>query len=269
MLDQSESLPHTVRLNVPGRIRHPSIRGCLLIGPLRSMFLSVIFDQNGVQVRWLSGAVYMEKDGYGLLIDAPATAVSLLEDRLPHIQSIILTSGGIASVGGLVPVLCALEATRPVDLPLSLHFAFGEERGAMMAEAWVRGWPCGYPLTLDGEVPGGRFDAGPFSIVTSGLKCGEPEWGMKRIRPTIGLALTISAGDVTVARVPATRSTPMVSKLCRDRDLAIVDVGVIPWPESSTPWRMTVDQAVSRGSGAKCLILVGDDGVLVGPDGWQ
>ena len=231
--------------------------------------MSILFDQDGVRIHWLSGAVYLEKDGYGLLVDAPATAVSLLEDRLPYIQSIVLTSGRIASVGGLVSVLCALDATRSVDIPLALHFAFGEERGAMMAEAWVRGWPSGFPLILDGEVPGGKFDAGPFSLSTAGLKCGEPEWGIGRIRPTIGMALTISTGGLTVARVPATGVNPVVSKICRDVDLAIVDVGVVPWPESSIPWRMTVDDAVALGSGAKHLILVGDNGELVGPNGWQ
>lgn len=216
----------------------------------------------GLSASWLDGAVYVEYGGAGLLLDAPPGIVDRLGDRLPNLQSVLLTSGRIGAVGGLVPLLVALERWRVRDVPLSLRFLLGEERGATLAETWVRCWPDAYPLTLDAEVPGTTFDVGALTVSTVALRAAEPRWRLGRAEPVVAVAVRVVAPGASLAWVPGAAPDRAVKRACAGVDLAVIEVGAVPWPPTAGRWRMSVADALEAGGDAGALWVVGDDGRL-------
>lgn len=218
------------------------------------------FEQDGLVVEWLESAVWVEFAGVGLLLDAPPGVVERLGERLPRLQSVALTSGRIRAVGGLVPLLVELSRWRASEVPLSLRFQLGEERGAMLAETFVRGWPDLFPLTLDAEMPGSTFDAGDVSVTTMSLEAGEPRWRDGTVQPVPTVAVRLEVAGTKVAWVPGAAPGRAVERACAGVDLAVVEVASVPWPRTTERWRLTVAEAMQLGAGAKDLWVVGDDG---------
>lgn len=225
------------------------------------------WERDGLVVEWLGGAVWIEVAGSGVLLDVPPGAVERLGDRLPRLRSVGLTSGRVRAVGGLVPLLVELSRWRTGEVPLALRFPLGEERGAMLAETWVRGWPDLYPLTLDAEVPGSTFDAGDAVVTTVPLRAGEPRWRDGTVQPVTAVALRVEVAGRRVSWVPAAAPDGALRRAVAGADLAVVEVGRVAWPRADTPWRPTVEDAVALRDVVGELWVVGDDGRLVGgPD---
>lgn len=212
-----------------------------------------------LELWWLDGALYLETEGVGLLVDAPAGVHRALADRLPRTQAVALSSGRMRSVGGLLALFRALEVHR--TLPFEVRFGLGEDRAPLLAEAYDRGWPDGVPVQLDGFMPGETFDTGPFSVTSVPVNHGERCRGPAPVRGAPGVAFRLEAGGATVAWVPGAGPGSPVRRACRDVDLAIVEVGVVPWPPTPERWRLSYDEAVQAADGAE-LWVVGDDGRL-------
>lgn len=226
------------------------------------MALSPLFSRGPLTVHWLEGALLLERRGEALLIDVPAGVVPPLRalSALGRIQAILLTSGRIQAVEGLVPLLCALEPWRASRAPLTLRTCLGEERGPTLTSAWSRAWPDRYPLLQDGLAPGAEDALGAFSVRTLPLRHGEPHWREGRVEPAVGVAVRVRTEEATVAWVPGAAPSPAVRRACRGVDLAVIEVGVTPWPPSDEPWRLTLAQALEAGEEAGEVWLVGDDG---------
>jgi hypothetical protein len=225
------------------------------------------FQRDGIVAASLGTGLVLECDGEALLLDVPEGSAARLAALgvLPRIRAIAFSGGRVQSVGGLVPVLCAMAPGRG-DTPLPVWSVLGEERGGLLADAWFRGWG-GFPLAMDGEAPGTAFEAGPFRVVTSAIRRGEPgRWGILSV-PAVGFR--VAAGGVEVAFVPGAGPGSAVERLVRGADLAVVEVGVTPWPPSPEPWRLTADAAIHAAQGARELWLVGDDGEEVAVGGYQ
>jgi len=221
-----------------------------------------MFRKDGVTVWWVGAGLYVEADGQGLLLDAPVSAVSALAalGALPRLSSILLTSGRARSVGGLVPLLCALEPHR-TDAPLTVRSCLGEERGEGLAGAWMAAWPGRYPLLVDGFLPGEPFEAGPFDGDTLPVRHGEPVWGHEPgVTAAIGVAVRVRAGGVTIAWVPGAGPDPAIRAACRDVDLAVIEIGVEPWPAADGAWRLSIEDALADAALAAEVWIVGDDG---------
>lgn len=220
------------------------------------------WQKAGLVAHGFPGGLYLEHAGEGLLLDAPYGAAAALETvgGLARLRSIALSGGRILSVGGLPTLLCALEPYRGSDVPLSIWAPMGEERPALLADAWTGGWPDRYPLAIDAEVPGGEVRLGAFELRTFAIRRGDPRWRPPRIDVVVGVAFRVRAGGATVAWVAGAGPGGIVSHVCRGADLAVVEAGVMPWPASTDPWRLTVDQAVHAAAEAGEVWIVGDDG---------
>ncbi len=211
-------------------------------------------------VHWCDGAVYLESEGLGLVVNAPSGVERHLESVLARVQAVVLSSGHTRAVSGLVGLFAALEPHRLQALPLAVHVVLGEERGAQLADAWAKAWPARFPITLDAEAPGATFELGPFSIETLSLRSGEPHWRLNEVHAVPAVALRIRAGETTVAWVPATAPGTRVQRALRGANLGIVEVGRNPWPRTPERWRMSFSEALQLAEGIGELWVVGDDG---------
>lgn len=219
------------------------------------------WSRGGVSVRWVRGGLYVEAHGHGVLLDCPPAAVDELTDVLPRIREVVLTGGRLRSAGGLTALLVALERHRVVDVPLPLHFPLGDERPSALAEAFVRGWPDRYPVQFDAELPGTTFDVGPLEIHTFASRRGEPRWlPTPEVRSVMAQAVRVVVGDVVVAFVPGAPLTAATRRAVQGADLAVVEVGVEPWPHSDVPFRSTLSEALTLTGSCGELWIVGDDG---------
>lgn len=222
------------------------------------------WERDGLVVEWLGGALWIELACAGMLLDVPPGAVERLGDRLPRLRSVALTSGRVRAVGGLVPLLVELGRWRVGDVPLALRFPLGEERGAMLAETWVRGWPDLYPLTLDAEVPGSTFDAGDAVVTTVPLRAGEPRWRDGSVQPVTAVAHRIDVAGRRVVWIPAAAPDGALRRAAAGADLAVIEVGSVPWPRTDARWRPGMEDAMALRDAVGELWVVGDDGRLAG-----
>lgn len=228
------------------------------------------FQLGGLAAHWLSGGLYVEAEGEGWVIDAPASAAAGLAaiGALPRVRGVVLTGGRVQSVGGLPALLCALEPHRPADTPLPIWSPMGDERGALLAEAWSRGWPDRFPLQIDTEAAGAVLELPPFRVHTFAVTRGEPRWKPSpSVFPESAAALRIEYGGLAVAVVFGAAPGTVVRHACRGAALAIVEVGVLPWPATDQPWRMTTEQAALAAADAAVVWMVGDDGRFALPAG--
>lgn len=211
------------------------------------------------------GAVWIQVDDDAVLIDAPpGVADALGPDRLPHLREVLLSGGRIRSIGGLLALLCALEPHRGPEDPLVVRAPLGDDRGAALAELWSRHWPDRFRVVLDTERPGATFDAGPIEVRTFPVRAGEPRWRPDRVDPRVAIALRVQTPDLTIAVVLGAAPSAAVTRACERVDLAIVEVGVEPWPRTTDRWRLSVEEALELGAGVQELWLVGDDGRWLG-----
>lgn len=201
------------------------------------------WSADGVEVQALGGALWIEEAGYGLLIEAPVGVAVPAPGRL---GTIALSGGRIGSVGGLVPLLCALEPHRAPEVPLSIVGPLGDERGARLAAAWGQGWPGRYPVRLDALAPGQPFDAGPMQVETVEVLRGEPRWrpeeGIERVS---AMAFRVQTAAGIIAFVPGAAPTKAVTRAVTEAVLAVVEVGTEPWPTDERRWRMSAAEAAA------------------------
>lgn len=216
--------------------------------------------RGSTQVSWVAGALVVDVGGDVVLFDTPAGLPEALGPTLGRVRALVFTTGRIRSVGGLVPLLCALEPHRSVDAALPVHPPLGDERSAALAEVWERFWPDRYPIVLDVVRPGGSFDVGPLQVTTFPIQVGEPRWRDGTVDPGVGVGLRIETPDLTVALLLGAAPSSGLARITADVDLAVIEVGVVPWPRTPVPWRLRPDEAVALGVGARELWVTGDDG---------
>jgi hypothetical protein len=230
-------------------------------------------------VSWVNGTVELQVGEDVLLVDAPAGAAERLPAAsLGRTRGIVCTSGRIQAVGGLVPLLCALERHRGPDDTVVLQVPLGDDRAAALAEAWTRGWPDRYPLTIDAQRPGAAVpsELAGVEVETVRVRTGDVRWATAEVEPGVGMALRLTSPDLAVAVIlgaaPDRRGWPPspgsgasarrapLERLCDGADLAIVEVGVTDWPRTDEPWRIRVDEVPALAAGAREVWVVGDDG---------
>ncbi len=213
------------------------------------------FAVGDTRVAYVSGAVHVAHPLGELLVEA-------VPGSFPGLSAVILTSGRIRSVGGLLALYAALEPHR-AGRPLTVHALLGEERVFAITDVWTRLWPRGFPVDLDARRPS-TFELPPFGVTTQELVTGEVQGG--EVVPMPGLGVRIRTPDLTLAFVPAARPGTGVERLCSGVELAIVEVGRLDWPKTAHPFRATVDQASALAAGAEALWIVGDDGTWLGEE---
>jgi len=172
------------------------------------------WTQGSLVVERVGGALWLESEGIGLLVDAPPGCSLALGDRAARLRSILLLSGRLDRVGGLVSVFASLQ--RSAEVPLVLRSPLSDERGVALAEAWQRSWGD-YPLTLDAVAPGGRFDIGAAEVGSMALR--HPTGGP----PPMGVALSWAGARVAI--LPRCRPDGAARRICRDADLVICELG--------------------------------------------
>ncbi|MEZ4321572.1 MAG: hypothetical protein R3F61_29130 [Myxococcota bacterium] len=170
--------------------------------------------KNGVRVERIGGALWIEADGTGLLIDAPAGTAQALGDRVRTLRSVLLLTGRLERVSGLVSVFGRLG--RDADSPLVVRFPLSDERGATLAEAWQRSWGD-YPITLDAVAPGQPFDIGPAEARSVALR--DPQGDF----PPLGVQ--IAWRDVQISVLSRCVRDGAARSICRGADLVICELG--------------------------------------------
>ena len=137
----------------------------------------------------------------------------------------------------------------------------GDERPGLMAEAWSRGWPDRFPIGLDILVPGTGFEMNGAEIQTLGIELGEPLRGeTPSIRSNVGVAWRVKTETHSIVWAKSCAPSTALQKFCKEVSLAIIEVGVQPWPKSDRRWRLSHQQASEYGLLAQELWLVGDEG---------
>lgn len=222
-----------------------------------------LFRDGDLRVVWIGGGLYVGDGVTGLLIDAPEGSAAALEslDAVGSLDAVLLSSGRPRAIGGLLGVLDAIGYGRPSDRALVVWSPLGEDRPGMIVDVWERGAPPNFPLVVDGEAPGALIRVGAFAIHTASVRRGEPRWVPPDVVPVPAVGFRVS-GPVEIAYVGG----PATPALCKGAKVAVVEVGVRPWPSHPEPWRLSVDQAVRLAAGAQLVVLVGDDGRIVGGD---
>lgn len=168
-----------------------------------------------VRVERIGGALWIEHRGEGVLVDAPPGTASSLGDRLGRLRSVVLTSGRLERVSGLVSVLGALVA--PGSAGLTVRFPLSDERGALLVEAWQRAWPD-REVTVDGVGPGAELEIVGADVLTVALSDpgGEP--------PPMGLRFVFPGGPA-LAVLPRCRLDGAVRRAGRGADLLVIEPG--------------------------------------------
>ena len=208
-----------------------------------------------IGVTWIGGGLWVRWPDGGLLLDAPP-ATAALGSELGWLRAIVSSSGRIRSVGGLLGALA--EADRWQRGPVEVHHAIQDERASLVAETWQRGWPDGLPIEIDAHTPGQPFPVGPFTVHTRSVEAFTPNFHSGTLQPSHALGVRLT-GPLTLAWVPGAAPSPVVAHLCRGADLAVVEVGVLPWPRG--PARLRPEDAIRAAAAANLVWLVGDDGI--------
>jgi len=224
------------------------------------------WSRGQTRVAWVHGAVVVDHRGQVVLIDAPEGVGRALDAGvLSRVHAVCLSSGVLRDLAGLLVLL--EQRSRLAAPPATVVFPLGEERPAALLDAWSRGWAQVAPVVQDAVHPGATLTLGGVEVDAVPLGRGEVRWRPQpHVVPTVGLGWRIRTEDATVAvgRLPVPDGA--VEKLVRGADLAIIEVGVEPWPVEDRRWRLRPDEA-ARVSGAGDLWLVGDDGRFgAGPD---
>jgi hypothetical protein len=200
----------------------------------------VIHTAAGVTVRWVGG-LWVRWGADALLIDAGPATVGL-GPELAALRALLLTSGRMRAIGGLPALLEAAAPWREAELPV--HHLLGEERSSFLVEAWQRGWPDRYPVSLDARPPGDRFDLGPFAVTTRRVVRGEP------------VVAARLQGPLTIAWVPLSDADAQIVNVCRGADLAVIQV-------ATRGPGLGASEAISAAEGVGLLWLIDEAGAPV------
>ena len=235
-------------------------QGCASATPGLVLAVRPEFQRGKFFVGWREGALLVQRGSIAVLVDAPPGTQLGAEAAL--IQSIVLSSGRMQAIGGLLPVLAALEPHRVANVPLRVHCPLGEERAPSLLAVWSQGWPDRYPLTMDSAYPGSQFEVGQLGFETLPVISGEVQWHRREVTPQVAVAVKIIAPEATVVWVPAAAPDAGLRRICAGADLAVVEVGVEEWPRTPERWRLAVTDALHIGSDVGELWIVGDDGSM-------
>lgn len=215
-----------------------------------------------VRVVWLQGGLLVQVGADALLLDAPpGTVERLLPSELTAIRAVWITSGRMSALGGLLPLLHGVDEARGrrSDLPLPVTVPYGEERAGLVVEAWTRGWPDALSVCVDHTLPGESVNAGPLVVQTVGLRAAEPDRD-RGVRGLTAVAVRVHTPAGVIAWVPSSAPSAAQRRACQDARLAVVTVGVVPWPRIDGRVRLTYAEAVALSDDAGDLWVVGDDG---------
>jgi hypothetical protein len=213
--------------------------------------------RGSTELCWVEGTLVVSVGADVLLVDAPPGAMRGLGAWLPHVRAVALTSGRLSAVGGLLPLLCALEPHRGLDAELTLHLPPSDERAPALAEVWMRHWPDRYPLVVDSERPGTTFEVGAIRVTTQPLSTGElARTGIQELE---ALGLVLQTPDLSVGYFRGRAELPKLERWLRT-DLALLEVGVLPWPRTDRPLRLRTDEVAQIAKHTRELWLLGDDG---------
>ena len=220
------------------------------------------YRKGALEVRWASGCVVLIHGGDVVLVDVPEGTSSRLDEQvLSRVSTIVLSSGVLRDHAGLLPLLEA--RTRYTGEPVQVILPLGEERPAAVLEAWHRGQDGGPGVAQDAVHPGAHVGVGALTLEAVALGRGEPRWQPSpTVHPVIALGWRARCADAIVAIAKSPVPDGAVERLLRGADLAIVEVGVEPWPRSDRRWRLRPDEAARIASGSSELWLVGDDGTF-------
>ena len=212
-------------------------------------------------VHWLQGGLLVRHGHAAVLLDAPRGVADVAAEWLPRVHGIAISSGRMASVRGLLALLEAVSLTRPRGTAFTVLGPADDQRIPAIVEVWTRGWPGRNPVHLDGLLPGDTAEVGGLPLELVSIPHGEPTADdPPRVRRAAGYAVRVHTPDGIVAWVPGAAPGPAVRRACRNAALAVVEVGVVPWPTSDQPWRLTLADALSAVGANTTLWVVGDDG---------
>lgn len=215
------------------------------------------WSQNGVTVAWLNGGLAISRRSGWVLVNAPPGCSELLSELDAwKITAIVLSSGRMRALGGLLEVLGGLSPERTVEVVHPL----GAERPPLIVDAWSQGWPGGVPVRVDGVAAGQTIDLAGIAVELVPLRVSERVG--EGVQATAGVGVRLELPGATIAWLPSAAPGVAGGRMCAGVDLAVVEVGVGPWPPTDRPCRLDLAGAVRAGSGAAELWLVGDDGSL-------
>lgn len=214
--------------------------------------------------RWLDGALHLHLPSGGLLVEAPPGIERALHEAglLAGLRTVVISCDRMRAMGGLLGLCSAITEIRGARPDLHLVHPLSCERVGVVADAWQRGWPEGLRLDVDGVVPGEPVElGGDASLMFVPLSLGELAGGT--VRQVAGGGVRIELGGQVIAWAPAARPGTSLQRLCEGADLAVVEVGRRPGPETKPPWRPSLAEASQAAVGARAFWIVGDDGRLV------
>lgn len=216
------------------------------------------------EVTWLDGALLVALRPGAILVDAPPGVERALAEtgRLAQVRSVVVTNDRWRAVGGLLGVCAAITEARGPRPPVHLVHALSCERVVMVADAWARGWPGGVRLDVDGVVPGEPVEL-PGGLQATLVPLALAETAGGTVIPVAGGGLRLDLGGVTIAWAPAARPGTSLARLAAGADLAVVECGRRPGPETEPPWRPGLAEASAAAIGARAFWVVGDDGRVV------
>ncbi len=215
--------------------------------------MSFDLRQDELSAEWI-GALRVSLGGYQILLGAPLAAVSRLGPSVDALDAVILPTGHLRLLDGLVPLL----ASRTTDRPLTVVSLVGEPRSMALVDAFSRGWPHRAQPEVDVFVAGQPIALGPTQLHTRPARAGEPHGDAVSVVAGCGVRLT--AAGQTIAFLPAVAPSRGWRAFVGQAELAVVEVGVRPWPPGQRPWRHDTASAISAAREARRLWLVGDDG---------
>lgn len=220
------------------------------------------WERGEVSVRWLQGGLSVRVGADVWVVDAPTGVVDALGDEAARVRGVVISHGRMPAVGGLLPLLDALHGHVSEDVPLEVRVPLGDERPALLADAWSRGWPGRTPLVLDAEAPGMASELGPLMLERVQFRGGEPVQG--EIRPLAVDGLKIGLGSLTIAWLPCVAPSTRLDRFFVGVDLAVVTVGAAPWPRSEERVRLSLAEAVAASAAAETVWIVTDEGSWAG-----
>jgi hypothetical protein len=203
--------------------------------------------------------------GRSILLDAgEGVAGQLPQDARRTLIAVLLSSGALRDIGGLLPLLAARSGA---PHPLTVAHPLGDERVPALIEAWARGWPGLGDLHADAVSPGTELEFGPIAVTALGIARAEPRPDLPAgIASLPALAWRITAGATTVAWVRGPAPSRAVNAAIAGATLAVVEVGVTPVVGVDARWRLRPDEASRLAPTVGELWIVGDDGTLCGGD---
>ena len=191
-------------------------------------------------------------------------AAGLQPDDLRALDGLLVSSGAMADIAGLLPLLHA-RAAYPGELTL-VH-PLGDERVGALLEAWDRGFPGRLQVSDDAVHPDTTIALAGLRIEVVGLPRAEVVPGEPpRLAslPAVGWRVRGQGFTVAWARAPA--PSRALDALLRGADLAVVSVGTTAVPGLEGRWRLRPDEAARFAPAVRALWVVDEAGALLGGD---